>query len=416
MIVYTARHMLPVVAQPVTDAAIAIDEGRITAAGRRKDVLKAVAQPEIRDLGDSVVIPGLVNAHLHLELSWMGEQPPAADDYVGWIRALVAQRGARDAAAARDCATRAIEGMIARGTVAVGDVANEGWTAPLLARSGVSGVIFLEIFGFRAADAESILEAAARRLDEIDADPDVRAARDRMRVVLTPHAPHSTSGSLLRALGGRAAATGEPLAIHVAESEAELALLRDGSGPFADFLRERGVWDEGWRAPGLSPVDFLDRLGLLGPRTLAVHVVHVTHNDIAKLQGRGVTVVTCPRSNQTLGVGIAPVPKLLASGIPVAIGTDSLASSPDLDLLSEIAALRECHPTLAPAAALRMATYNGARALGCDRDYGGIDKGRSARLVVVPLDDPAWDPLEVVTWNPPEVYTLESAPWAAHRA
>jgi cytosine/adenosine deaminase-related metal-dependent hydrolase len=235
-------------------------------------------------------------------------------------------------------------------------------------------------------------------------------------VVLTPHAAHTTSGALLRALGGRATAAAEPISIHVAESEDESTLLRGGAGPFAEFLRERGAWDETWRAPGLTPVEYLDRLGLLGRRTLAVHAVHLSQTDIARFQARGVTVVTCPRSNAALGVGLAPVPKLLASGIPVAIGTDSLASAPDLDMFAEVAALRESHPALAPAAALRMATFNGARALGCEGDHGGIEPGRSAMLVVVPLDDPEWDPLEVVTWNPPEVFPLEAAPWEAHAA
>jgi cytosine/adenosine deaminase-related metal-dependent hydrolase len=126
--------------------------------------------------------------------------------------------------------------------------------------------------------------------------------------------------------------------------------------------------------------------------------------------------VTCPRSNRRLGVGVAPVPKLLGSGIPVAIGTDSLASCPDLDLFAEIQALREDHPALAPAAALRMATLNGARALGLGADLGTIEKGRLAALVVVPLEDPAWDPLEVVTWNPPEVHALEAAPFEVSAA
>jgi cytosine/adenosine deaminase-related metal-dependent hydrolase len=276
--------------------------------------------------------------------------------------------------------------------------------------------MFHEVLGWRSADAERILERAADALDAIEADAVVKGAGDRLLLALTPHAAHSTSAPLLKALGGRAAATSEPLAIHVAESEDEVRLLRDGTGPFAEFLRERGVWDPSWKAPGLTPVEHLDRLGLLTPRTLAVHGVHLTHTDMARLQARGTTVVTCPRSNRTLGVGVAPVPKLLGSGIPVAIGTDSLASSPDLDLFAEIQALREDHPTLAPAAALRMATLNGARALGVASDLGTIEKGRLASLVVVALEDPAWDPIEVVTWNPAAAFALDAAPWEARAA
>ncbi|HEX6849932.1 MAG TPA: amidohydrolase family protein [Candidatus Polarisedimenticolaceae bacterium] len=416
MLVYTARHLLPVGSPPVVDGAVAVADGRVVAVGRRKDVVKSVKAAEVRDLGEAIVMPGLVNAHTHLELSWMHEVGLPDGDYVGWIRAVVARRGDADEARIRAAAKAAIEGMTSRGTVAVGDVQNTTLVPALLAASTLRGVMFHELLGWRAADAERILERAAVALDAIESDRAVKEARGRLLLALTPHAAHSTSAPLLKALGGRAAATSEPIAIHVAESEDEVRLLRDGTGPFADFLRERGVWDDAWKAPGLTPVDHLDRLGLLTPRTLAVHGVHLTHTDMARLQARGTTVVTCPRSNRTLGVGVAPVPKLLGSGIPVAIGTDSLASSPDLDLFAEIQALREEHPTLAPAAALRMATLNGARALGISADLGTIEKGRLASLVVVPLEDPAWDPIEVVTWNPAAAFALDAAPWEARAA
>jgi cytosine/adenosine deaminase-related metal-dependent hydrolase len=224
---------------------------------------------------------------------------------------------------------------------------------------------------------------------------------------LTPHAAHTVSHPLLRALAGRALASHEPLSIHVAESGAETEMLLAGTGPLAELLRERGQWEDGWKAPGQSPVEYLDRIGVLTPATLAVHCVHVGQHDISRLQARGVTVVTCPRSNAALGVGKAPVPKLLGSGIPVALGTDSLASSPDLDLFAEMAALRREHPGLAPAAVLRMATANGARALGLTGDWGTIEAGKRARFVAVPLSEPDDDPLEVVTTCPPDVAVIE---------
>ncbi len=414
MIVYLARHVLPVTSPPLVDGAVAVDDGRVVAVGRRKDVLKtAGAAAEARDLGDAVILPGLVNAHTHVELSWMAGGPASWSSYVEWLRDLVARRPSADEAAAGRAAVEALGAAAGRGTVAVGDVGNGTAAAGVLARSGLRGIVFHEVFGFRAGHAEAILDGAAARLDAIEAGADVRSAGGRLRVVLTPHAAHSTSAALLKALAGRAAASAEPLSIHVAESAEEMQLLRDGTGPMADFLRERGAWEEGWKAPGLSAVEYLDRLGVLSPRTLAVHCVHLDHQDVSKLQARGVTVVTCPRSNRTLGVGRAPVPKLLSAGILVALGTDSLASAPDLDMLAEVAALREEHPGLAPAAALRMATSNGAKALGLERDLGAIERGREARLLAIPLEDPSDDPLEVVTWDPPEVHALEAAPWEA---
>ena len=411
MIVYAAKHILPVASTPIPNGAVLVHEGRIVAAGRRRDVVKAHPGVEVRDLGDSVIIPGLVNAHTHIELSFMNGDPPAGGTFMTWLRDFVARRSGVDAGVAADAASKAIEAMVSRGTVAVGDIANGSWAAPLLARSGLLGLAFHEIFGFSASDTESILQAAAQRLEAIDAHPEVAAARDRFTTVLTPHAAHTTSFPLLKALGGRAVASGEVLSIHVAESEEESQLLRDGTGPFKDFLIERGAWDPAFKAPGQTPVEYLERLGVLTPRTLAVHCVHLDHQDISRLQARGVTAVTCPRSNQRLGVGKAPVSKLLSAGIPVALGTDSLASAPDLDLFTELADLRQEHPGVSPAAALRIATLNGARALGMARELGSIEDGKLAALAVVGVNDPNDDPLEAVTWSSESVSPLRQAAW-----
>jgi cytosine/adenosine deaminase-related metal-dependent hydrolase len=412
MIVYLARRLLPVASPPVAEGAVALHESKIALVGRRKDVLKAAgAGAEVRDLGDAVILPGFVNVHTHVELSWMTDDPPPGGSYMGWLEELVERRKREDPGKAVEAAEKAVAAMVARGTVAVGDVGNGTWVASVLARSPLRAVVFHEVYGFRASEAESVLEQAAGRLETIQSDPDVRAAAGRIELVLTPHAAHTTSAPLLKALAGRSAATAQPLSIHVAESEAELALLHDGSGPFAEFLKARGVWDDTWRAPGISPVEYLDRLGVLSPRTLAVHAVHLGQQDISKLQARQVTVVTCPRSNYYLDVGKTPVPRLLASGIPVALGTDSLASVADLDMLAEMAALRHEHPGLAPAAVLRMATLNGARALGLGKELGSIEPGKAASLAVVPLEDPQDDPLEVVTTYPEQAMPLDGATW-----
>ena len=141
-----------------------------------------------------------------------------------------------------------------------------------------------------------------------------------------------------------------------------------------------------------------------------MHCVNLRRQDHSKLQSRGTTVVTCPRSNRRLGVGPAAIPQLLGEGIPVALGTDSLASSPDLDLFAELVALREDHPGISPAAALRMATLNGAQALGLAEDLGSIEPGKLAELIVVPLASPDDDPLQTVVSNPETVLRLADAP------
>jgi aminodeoxyfutalosine deaminase len=411
MILYAAKHLLPVASPPVQSGAVAVHEGRIVAFGRRKDVVKTHADAEVRDLGDAVILPGLVNAHMHLELSWGAGEPPAGGSFATWLADFVTRRPDVTRASAEAALRTAIDAIVARGTVAVGDVANGIWSAPIVARSPLRGVLFHEVFGFRASDAESLLAEAASRLEAIDGEAAVAAARGRLISILTPHAAYSTSAALLKALGGRAVASGEILSIHVAESEDELQFLRDGTGPLKEFLVSRGGFDDGWKAPGQTPVEYLDRLGVLTPRTLAVHCVHLDHQDLTKLQARGVTVVTCPRSNQRLGVGKAPILKLLASGIPVALGTDSMATAPDVDLFNEVASLRQEHPGLAPAAALRIATLNGATALGLAKELGTVEVGKRAALAVVGLADAGDDPLEAVTWSSETVAPLDGALW-----
>jgi cytosine/adenosine deaminase-related metal-dependent hydrolase len=414
MIVYIARWLVPVSTPPVENAAVAVEGDRIVAAGRRKDVLKSAGDgASERDLGDVVLLPGLVNAHTHVELSWMGATPLALPSYADWIRGLLAKRAQEDEGVAKAAAETAARTMAEFGIVAVGDVGNRTWPASVLARSGLHAVAFHEIYGFKTAEAEALVDAAAKTLDRIESDPDFARARARVSVSLTAHSLYTTSAPLLKALAGRASASREPFSIHVAESEEEVTFLRDGSGPLRDLLEERGIWDPGFHPPNLSPVEYLDRHGALTPRTLAVHCVHVDHQDLGKLQSRGVTVVTCPRSNAMLRVGRAPIPKILTSGIPVAIGTDSLASAPDLDLFAEMAALRQEHPGLAPAAVLRMATANGAKALGFARDLGTIEAGKLASLVVIPMAEDGDDPVEIATSAPAVTMTLDRAPWEA---
>jgi cytosine/adenosine deaminase-related metal-dependent hydrolase len=413
MIVYAAKHLLPVASPPIQSGAVVVHEGRIATVGRRKDVVRAHPGVEVRDLGEAAIVPGLINAHTHLELSHLHDPQAQPTSFMAWVRDLVARRAQASEEAIESAATAAVETMIARGTVAVGDVGNGTVAGRVLARSTLAGILFHELYGFRASEAESILDAAAARLDAIESESALAMARGRLTAALTPHAAHTTSGPLLKALGGRATASGEVLSIHVAESEEEMQLLRDGTGAFKEFLIERGAWDPAWKAPGLTPVEYLDRLGVLTPRTLAVHCVHLDHQDLSRLQARGLTVVTCPRSNQRLGVGKAPVGKLLASGISVALGTDSLASSPEIDVFNEMAALRQEHPGLAPAAALRIATLNGARALGLAKSFGSIEAGKLAALAVVALSDPNDDPLEAVTWSSETIAPLEHATWEA---
>src|SRR5439155_25706484 len=178
-----------------------------------------------------------------------------------------------------------------------------------------------------------------------------------------------------------------------AESAEEVEFIARGTGPWRALLEELGVWDRAWVAPQVSPVQYLDEAGFIDPRMLAVHGVQMTATDLARLASRQATLVTCPRSNAHTGAGAPPLEAFYKAGVRVAVGTDSLASVPDLNIFAELAAMRGLAPSVSAAALLDSATRQGARALGFGADYGVIEPGKRARLLAVVVP-PAIDDVE----------------------
>jgi cytosine/adenosine deaminase-related metal-dependent hydrolase len=207
--------------------------------------------------------------------------------------------------------------------------------------------------------------------------------------------------------------------MHVGESLEEVTFLTGGAGPWRDLLQELGAWESSWEPPSCGPVAYLERLGVLGPTLLAVHAVHLTDAELSTLARHGSTVVTCPRSNAWTGAGDPPVARFYASGVRVAIGTDSLASVPDLSVFAELAALRALAPDVPARALLHSATRAGAEALGYADRFGAIQAGSSADLIAVDLP-PGVDDVEeylVSGVEPGQLRWLRDAdPRAAARA
>jgi aminodeoxyfutalosine deaminase len=368
-----APWVLPMAGPPLRDAWVTVARGRVVALGTGRP--PDGPGVETRDLGHAVLLPGLVNAHTHLELSWLwGKVPPAAS-LPAWVSDLMAQRFARggdDPAAIRQAIIDALEA----GTAAVGDVANTAATQRALASSRLHGVVFREVVGFNPADPQALVDGVARDLEAH------RTSRVAAHVV--PHAPYSVAPDVVRRLAARAALPGAVSSIHVGESPDELEFLQTGGGPWREVLDARGAWNPRWTPPRCGPVEYLDRLGLVGPRLLAVHCVQCTDPELARIAEAGATIVTCPRSNVWVGVGSPPAARFYASGARVAIGTDSLASASDLNLFSELAALHALAPGVAPARLLESATRSGAEAIGRP-DLGVIAPGARARLITVDL-------------------------------
>ncbi|MDP2388735.1 MAG: amidohydrolase family protein, partial [Acidobacteriota bacterium] len=241
-------------------------------------------------------------------------------------------------------------------------------------------IVFHELLGFNDRDGAGVERTRAARADAVGC------------VSLAPHAPYSTSPELFQAIRAEVGASACPImSVHLGESPEETELLATGTGPWRSMLELIGVWRDDWAVPGCGPVEYLDRLGVIDARTLVVHGVQFDDAALARLAAIGATLVTCPRSNQWVGVGLPPIQRFYDSGVPVAIGTDSLASVDDLNLFSELKTMRAIAPGVPASKLLESATLTGARALGLDADLGSLTPGKRAQIIAIELPGPVDD-------------------------
>jgi cytosine/adenosine deaminase-related metal-dependent hydrolase len=375
---FSAAWVLPMSGPPLAGGAVTIADGRIAAAG--SDISGAI------DLGRRALLPGLVNAHTHLELSHLRGRIPRASRFTEWVRPLLAHR--RMPADARDvesAASAAIAEARASGTAVFGDVSNSLATVPVLRASAAPAHVFHELLGFNVTDPAGLVAGARKRIEAL------AAPGGPVRLSLAAHAPYSVAPALFEAIRADATAHGDRTTVHLAESAEEVQLLADGSGPWRSLLEELGVWSDSWQPPGASPVAYLYDRAFLDRSVLAVHAVQCTGADVDRLRACGATVVSCPRSNAYVGAGAPPLEALFEAGVPVAFGTDSLASVDDLNLFSELAEARRLAPRVPARALLSAATTTGARALGFGDEFGTLEPGKRASIVSVRIPDGVTD-------------------------
>ncbi len=381
---YRAAWILPVETPPVHDGWLLVDRGRIAAVGAGTP---PAFQSEVH-LGSAAILPGLVNAHTHLELSWMRGRVPPSTRMSAWIRDLMRLR--REVHRDDPLAMAAAVGELRRaGTSLVGDITNTFASFHALGASPIGGCVFYELLGFNhPTPAARVAEAAAMAREANGganlprmggADP----PGPRVHVSIVPHAPYSVSPALFREIAALAQRERWVTSVHLGESAEEIEFLLTGRGPWRELIEELGVWDESWRAPGTGPVAYLEGLGAVTCRTLVVHGVRLTDPELARIRDIGATLVSCPRSNEWVGAGSPPVARFYGSGVRVAVGTDSLASCPDLNLFSELAAMRRLAPEVPASRLLHSATLAGAEALGFGDEHGALTAGRRADVIAV---------------------------------
>ncbi len=397
---YTSRWVLPGTGPAIPNGAVVVSGARITAVGARESLAATYVHLPVTDLGASVLMPGLVNAHSHLEYTALG---PLAEErlFIEWLPELGRRAGQWTDETWEESARRGARLMLASGITSLGEIVTRGPAVRGMRECGLGGVAYVEFLGARRGDPEPDLVRARERLEEASRV----AAGSRVHVGISPHSVYTLSGAALALLASQAEEENVPLSIHLAETEAEVDLVEHGTGPLADLLNAVGgheLIDEGGMFVG--PVAYAHRYRLLARRTLAAHCTRATPEEVRLLRYYDASVALCPRSNRLLGAGEPPVAEMLMEPLRVGIGTDSLASNERFDLFEELRLLRDIYERQVaagatawaragdPAACVRLLTVGGTEALGLQSEIGTLSPGKYADMVALSCGAGVSDP------------------------
>ena len=337
--IYRADWVLPVAAPVLPDGGVAVGgDGRIVAVGPAPRLIAEHPGAAVVDTGRSIVMPGFVNCHSHMEYTtFRGILDDA--EFSDWIISLVDVKASLTPDEYLISAQLGALEALSSGITTVADTSYGAATLEAAGTAGLRGRLYLEVFGVDDARFDETMADVVRRLDAAQA-----AAPATLEVGLAPHAPYTVSSRLYQAVSALARERGLKVMSHVAESQDELTYVRSGSGKFAHDYREKMGWERMLVQPyGVTPIKYLQQWDVLHPDFLAVHCVNVTRDDIRILRAKNAAVAHCPKSNAKLGCGVAPLADLLHEGVRVGLGTDSPASSNIMDMFDEMRTMLLLH-------------------------------------------------------------------------
>ncbi|MHC1727333.1 MAG: amidohydrolase family protein [Syntrophobacteraceae bacterium] len=377
-VLHRAEWVVPVSSAPVRDGAVLIGSGRVLASGSFAELKKdCPAGTRVEDHGKAALMPALVNAHTHLELSvFKGSMEFPAAGFPDWLGKLYSLRGSIEKDAVEQGFKSGELELLNSGTALCGDITNGGMAGDAHRNSDAVRLerqVFLELLGFNLDTLTAAIPAGI--------DPESDSASP----ALVPHSVYSASARIIAAAKEWSLARGLPFSIHTAEHPEEIEFLREGTGFCREFLQSLGKWPPGWTAPRKTPVEYLHGLGVLDSTTILVHAVHMRESDWALAASNQCAVLFCPRSNRNLSAGRPDIEKALSRGIRTALGTDSLASNTDLSLFCEAAFVLDNYPAIDPGRVVEMITLNPADALGRKGVFGSIEPGAKANLLAVSI-------------------------------
>ena len=396
--IYRGDWVLPVSAPVLAGGGLAVSGERIVGVGTAPALLAAHPDAVVVDLGRSIIMPGFVNCHSHIEYtSFRGILDDS--EFGDWIISLVDVKASLTLEEYLVSAKLGAIEAISSGITTIADTSYSGVTLEAAAEAGLRGRLYLEVFGVDDTRLDETMADVERRLAEAQA-----AAPSSFDVGLAPHAPYTVSSRLYQAVSALARSRGLKVMSHVAESKEEITYVRSGSGKFAHDFREKMGWERMLVQPfGVSPIKYLQQWNVFDEDFLAVHCVQVSLDDIRILKAKKVAVAHCPKSNAKLGCGVAPLADMLHEGVRVGLGTDSPASSNIMDMFDEMRTMLFLHraaerdvTVLDAQKCVRIATLGGAEALGMQDDIGSLEPGKFADFIAVdvskshfaPIDDP----------------------------
>ncbi len=380
-IIHRARWVIPIDKPSLEDGAVAVSAGRIVDVGRFADVKSACIGFSVKDYGDAVFLPGLVNAHTHLDNSAVaGATPRGSGDFVVWAEAFLSAKDSISVEKKREAINAACTNLVDYGTIAVGDICPTLLSPPYLVELPVWGSIFIEMTGVGRERGKTALAESKEKLSFAL----VNFINKRLSFSLAPHAPYSTDPSLIERIITENSSAGRLTSFHLAESPQEEAILMGEHDGFGGAMRKWDFMEEGFQPPRMRPVAYLESLGglAIGRKMIAVHCVQLNDSEIERLARSGCSICLCPRSNDYIGFGQPRIADMLAAGIEPCLGTDGLGSVDTLSVFDEMAFIRQRHPAIQPETLLRMAMINGARALRLDAELGSLSPGKIARFLV----------------------------------
>jgi len=362
----------------IENGAIVVNRGAILAVGTEDDVKKRFSSHRVIRLQNAVLMPGLVNLHSHLEL------PPLLDrvcakTFPDWIINLIRAKQSLSNRDYQSATSININALIQTGTTTVGEICTHGVSPALLKQSGLRAVVFHEIINMGSGIREQ-----ERSTFKVQGSNERQTGL--IRCGISPHSPYTVSEPVLRDIKMLTNKRHLRIAMHIAESKDEIRLLQRKKNGLEEIYRLAG-WDLDWAPRGDSSIEYLKGIGFLSPNLLAVHAVQVSDADIEIINKSNVSVAHCPRSNKETRVGKMPLKKFLDAGVIVGLGTDSLASSPSLNMWDEMRYAYQIHRRSGVSAEeiFRLATINGAKALGLDKEIGSLEPGKKADMIAVSL-------------------------------